>query len=113
MKVFKTMLVGALITGGAAITAEELGADAPEIDRDGDALVKELDVRPDDRDFTDTAIVASNRASGPGLVVCAAFNANGRPLGRAAMRVPGNGLRYLRASDVSNGIDYIGIIGKS
>jgi len=41
-------------------------------------------------------------------VFCAAYDANGHALGRAAMRVPAKGLRYLRASDLSSGIDYVG-----
>ena len=79
-----------------------------DIDRDGMALRAELDVRPDDRDTTDTAIIASNTSGRPARVICTAFDANGNRLGTAGMRVPGKGLRYLRASDLANGVDYVG-----
>lgn len=101
----KYLVLIAVCLYGHAAMAED--TDVIEIERDGVALATELDVRPDDRDFTDTAIVASAVGRGA-LVVCQAYNANGRFLGSAAMRVPANGLRYLRASDLANGVDYVG-----
>ena len=41
-------------------------------------------------------------------VSCVAIDGNGNILGRGYTVVPSNGLRYLRASDLSNGIDYVG-----
>ena len=101
-------LMSCLVTLGLFGVANAEEANVPEILRDGIALADELMVRPEDRDTTDTAIVASNMGPRPALVICSAFNANGNVLGAARMRVPRRGLRYLRASDLSNGVDYVG-----
>ena len=101
------ILATGLLWAAVASAVDFDALDATEIDRDADALAADLAIR-DDRDTTDTAIVASNTAANPALVVCAALSANGQTLGAAAMRVPGHGLRYLRASDVAKGADFVG-----
>ncbi|MDP6377344.1 MAG: hypothetical protein QF515_18855 [Pseudomonadales bacterium] len=106
MKQLKLTSLFLLALTGTAIADP---ADTPaDIDRDGDALRDELSLRPDDRDITDTAVVATNTSSQPAVMICAAFDSNGHKLGAASMRVPAKGLRYVRASDLSNGIDYVG-----
>ena len=42
------------------------------------------------------------------LVRCVGFNHNGTPVGRIALKIPGNGLRFALASDLANGLDFIG-----
>ncbi len=94
----------------ASITVQADDSDAVEIVRDGADLAVELDVRPD-RDTTDTAIVASSVGDAnvdSAVVICRAFDANGQRIGIAKMQVPARGLRYLRASDITNGQDYVG-----
>ena len=69
-------LMSCLVTLGLFGVANAEEANVPEILRDGIALADELMVRPEDRDTTDTAIVASNMGPRPALVICSAFNAN-------------------------------------
>ena len=97
-------VAGSILAGN--VQAQE--TDAMEIDRTGTDLRSEVAVRPNDRVTTDTAVVATNTSGRPARVMCAALDSNGNALGRAAMRVPAKGLRYLRASDLSNGRDYVG-----
>ncbi len=100
--------LAAAVSGFAATGSFAAEDNAPEIDRGQDQLSDLLRDRPIDRDSTDTAIIASNASGRGALVVCTAFNANGRRLGAGAMRVPAHGLRFLRAQDLANGEDYIG-----
>ena len=41
-------------------------------------------------------------------VACRAFDADGDPVGRIWMHVPANGLRFVLASDLSHGQDFVG-----
>ena len=66
-----------------------------------------LKPRPD-VDVIDTALIFNNPRRHKTLVACAGYDANGRVLGRAYTVVPANGVRFLRASDISNGRDFIG-----
>ncbi len=105
MNYLKMLTVAVLLSAGFATHAQDIVAER-EIDLDGAVLAEEM--RRPDRDTTDTAVIASNSGDKAALVVCNAANANGRVLGRAAMRVPAGGLRFLRASDIANGADYVG-----
>jgi hypothetical protein len=78
-----------------------------EITRDAADLRDALHPPPD-IDFTDTALVFTNRSDKPGYVNCAGFNANGEGVGRIWLRVPANGLRFAFASDLSDAADFIG-----
>ena len=79
------------------------------LDRGADDLLADLeDSTHLDRDIADTALVFSNATDLPVVVKCAATDANGNILGRAHTHVPGNGLRYLRASDLAGGVDFVG-----
>ena len=79
-----------------------------EIDRDGDALSEEIRPRPTDTDIADTALVFTNQTRHRVEVRCLARNDDGETIGRARIVVPGGGLRYLRASDLSEGADFVG-----
>ena len=68
-----------------------------------DMLKMERDV-----DVIDTALIFNNPRRQRTLVVCVGYNANGRALGRAFSIVPGNGVRLIRASDISDGRDFLG-----
>jgi hypothetical protein len=79
-----------------------------EIDRDAVALQDELRVRDIDRDVADTALVFTNLGGLDARVRCVAFDRNGRPIGRAWVKLPSLGLRYVLASDISRNRDFIG-----
>jgi len=79
-----------------------------EVDRDGDQLRDEIRPRPVDTDRADTALVFTNRSQGVVQVRCMSRTHNGEIIGQAGTQVPPNGLRYIRASDFSEGRDYLG-----
>jgi len=86
-----------------------------EIQRLGEVVIdRGLDTLPDDirppidPDTADTVLVFTNLGSTYAAVKCVAFNRNGRPIGRTATRVPALGVRYVTASDISDGLDFIG-----
>ena len=84
-------------------------SDATEIEIDrGEAELRDT-LRPHpDNDVIDTALVFTNGLETPTSVHCVAFSENGQALGRAWVRIPGRGLRFMRASDLANGRDFIG-----
>ncbi len=63
--------------------------------------------RPD-IDLTDTALVFNNALRHTTVVRCVAFGRNGHPLAKVRTIVPGNGLRFILASDLADGLDFIG-----
>lgn len=81
-------------------------ADAREITRDATAL--RADLRVDDRDLVDTALVFTNAGDARAIVLCRAFDADGERVGRIRLKVPAGGLRYALASDLSLGRDFVG-----
>lgn len=78
-----------------------------EVIRDATELQAMLKKAPD-VDVVDTALVFNNPRRHKTLVACIGYNANGRVLGRAYTVVPANGVRFIRASDISNGRDFLG-----
>lgn len=84
--------------------------DAPEIDvaRDGAELQDEIRVRPTDVDIADTALIFTNTTAQQGGVRCIARGQDGAVVGRTYTTLPPNGLRYVRASDFSEGRDFVG-----
>ncbi|MCP4040239.1 MAG: hypothetical protein GY733_25060 [bacterium] len=87
--------------------AEELeGIEEVEISREVDELPN--DVEPADPDVANTALVFTNMSRVTTWVKCVGYNMNGEPIGRTATVLPPLGLRYVRASDISNGVDFIG-----
>ena len=79
--------------------AEDLGRDVRDL---------QTDIRPPDDDIADTAIVFSNFAGTERRVRCIAYNGAGEKIGRGLVGIPARGTRYIRASDLSNGADFIG-----
>jgi len=61
-----------------------------------------------DTDVANTALVFNNAGRVATTVYCTAFSGNGEILGRGKTRVPAKGVRYLRASDLSDGVDFVG-----
>jgi len=61
-----------------------------------------------DTDVANTALVFNNTTHEAASVICRAYGANGELLGRRIARVPARGVRYLRASDLSSGADFVG-----
>lgn len=89
--------------------ARDLDAiDAVEISRDIDTLPDVIEPDPSDMDVADTALVFTNLSRRTSWVKCVGFNKNGEPVGRTKTQIPPLGLRYVRASDISNGVDFIG-----
>lgn len=78
------------------------------ISREIDTLPTEIEPQPEDPDLADTALVFTNMSRRNAGVVCVGFNKNGEPVGRTATRIPPLGLRYILASDISDGVDFIG-----
>lgn len=98
-------------------SAGALATDAPvdfgepgvEILRDATDLSIDLRPRPvDDLDVADTALVFTNLGARASRVKCVAFGKNGAPVGRAWLKLPALGLRYLLASDLSSDRDFVG-----
>ena len=114
-------LVIAFVTllGANQISAQEvaIAGDAVSVDsgedigiqvvRGADQLQAMLKRRPD-VDVIDTALVFNNPRRHKTLIACVGYGANGNVLGRAYTVVPANGLRFIRASDISNGRDFLG-----
>ncbi len=100
-------LAAALVALAApALAQEELAID---VDRSAAELADVLKrpVDPVDPDLVETALVFTTEGE-RGVVVCAAHDSNGNLLGTLRVRVPANGLRYLRGRDFSGGADYVG-----
>ena len=103
------ILVVELGLAASAVAEPSLGdlTDAAEIERDPLEL-EALLADPVDPDFLDTVLVFHNSSTTTALVGCAAVSANGRGLGRGYVKIPGNGVRHLLASDLSNDVDFVG-----
>lgn len=90
------------------IAAEAKEMQPAEVERDAAELIDELRVRPEDRDVADTAMVFTNFTGKRQRVICAAFDRNGRIVGKSASWLPPYGLRFVLASDVADDLDFIG-----
>ncbi len=78
----------------------------PEISRDPVDLAPDL--RPIDEDVANTALVFTNWSGRDRAILCVAFNGNGEPIGRRAIKVPSNGTKYMLASDLAGNRDFVG-----
>jgi len=101
------LAAGLLVLGSTVASAQLINA------RDDARTEAELkvDVRQAierDTDVANTALIFNNTTGQDTLVVCSAYSAEGRMLGRKTAQIPARGLRYLRASDISKGVDFIG-----
>ncbi len=90
--------------GDLVSAAEDL---PPEVEIDRDSLARDLRPRPDD-DTVDTALVFTNLGTGHRVAKCIGFDEWGRAVGRVRFRIPSRGLRYVLASDLSQGADFVG-----
>ena len=90
--------------------AQSLPVDsAALIDRGSVDLLADLeDSTHRDTDSADTALVFTNKGYTRGGVWCTAYDSDGDVVGRADTSVPGNGLRYLRASDLAGRVNFVG-----
>ena len=96
----------AVLVAPAQATAQSVAE--VDIERDADALRDEIRPRPKDVDVADTLLVFTNTSGGRAIVRCAAYDASGAAVGRTRTLVPGNGVSYIRASDLSHGRDFVG-----
>ena len=108
-----TALIPLLSLGLAAVSAAQSPIEEHEsavvIDRGSVDLLADLeDATHLDADVADTALVFTNIGANRTGVWCRAYDSDGNIVGRADTFVPGNGLRYLRASDLSGGTDFVG-----
>lgn len=131
MNYIKNLLVGAAATAAfaapvaagpaltKAVSAEDL-ADLAAVESVADSEFREVhrkldELRPDlrprpiphPRSFA-TVVLFTNTRFSRAWVRCAAYDGNGVILGGARTLVPGNGVRFLRASDIANGRKYLG-----
>ena len=103
------LLALAVAPSAAARDMLDGGDDGIEITRDAAELPNELRPRPpEDADVADTALVFTNEGGSAARVRCAGFNKNGYAVGRAWVAIPARGLRYVLASDLSRGRDFVG-----
>ncbi len=85
-------------------------AETVEVERDGVQLHDQIrDHRPD-LDTVDTALVFTAVRSRRTVVKCTGYDDNGHVVGAVRLRVPGRGLRYVLASDISHGRDFVGSV---
>jgi hypothetical protein len=89
----------------AAVSAQEV--DPPDVTHEESEL-EELLEQPVDAPRVNTALVFSSLADVELRVVCRARNAQGDAIGHAAVRVPAHGVRFLLASDFSDGAPFLG-----
>jgi len=107
-------LTRSIVFAAAALFLSSASAEAQTM-LDMDDSRSETQLREDmkeaverDTDVANTALVFNNTGGDPTHVFCTAHDASGRVLGSKVARIPGKGVRYLRASDLSSGVDFIG-----
>ena len=106
---FGLALGAPLLAGGAAHAQDDaLALPAVEIGRDVAALSDEIRPRPKDIDVADTILVFTSSNRRVRVVRCVARDGQGQAVGRTLTRVPAHGQSYIRASDISNGQDFVG-----
>lgn len=94
----------------AALLSTAAGAqesEVPDLSHDESELENVLE-EPVDAPRANTALVFSSLADVERRVVCRARNARGEEVGAAAVRVPAHGVRFLLASDFSDGEPFVG-----
>jgi hypothetical protein len=99
-------------TAALLMLADLAGAqEVAEVDEARDEIELQADVRDAidrDTDVANTALVFNNASRVATTVHCTAYSANGKAIGRKIARIPALGVRYLRASDLSGGADFVG-----
>lgn len=98
----------ARMTSSVSWLADFTETDAREVDRDVADLPTEIRPRPIDVDVVDTALVFTNTANVDRRIVCVGFDKQGQKVGRVLVKLPALGLRYVLASDLADGQDFVG-----
>ncbi|MCH2172966.1 hypothetical protein MK489_19485 [Myxococcota bacterium] len=109
--ILMAVLLTAQIAGAqSAARSDAAASDVREIDvvRDASDLPRDIRPRPIDDNTADTLLLFTNNDPDPVRVKCLARNTYGEVIGRARTGIAGNGLSYLRASDLSYGRDFVG-----
>jgi len=99
-----SVLAAALLLAAAA-GAQEI--DPPDVTHEESELEAVLEDAVD-APHVNTALVFSSLADVELRVVCRARNAQGEAIGHAALRVPAHGVRFLLATDFSDGAPFLG-----
>ena len=102
------VLVCTALLLGAAASQAQTPTDRDDSRGEEQLRVEVRQAMDRDTDTTNTALVFNNTTAAVAHVVCIAYSAEGRMLGRKVARLPARGVRYLRASDLSGGTDFIG-----
>jgi hypothetical protein len=97
-------LFAALLLATAAGAQE---VDPPDVTHDDSELEDVLE-QPVAAPHVNTALVFSSLVDHETRVVCRARNAQGEAVGAAAVRIPPDGVRFLLASDFSDGAPFVG-----
>lgn len=90
-------------TDGEIVTPEGI-----QIDRPGDTLPAAVNDTLAAANRFDTALLFTNTSNRQALVLCKSFDSNGAAVGNHWLSVPGKGLSFALASDISNGVAFIG-----
>lgn len=100
------LAVSAVLAGAGLTQAQGVEIDEA---RGAEELRAEMrDAAAGDVDTTNTALLFNNVTRINSYVVCTAYDGNGNVLGTKRAYVPKRGVKYLRASDFSNGADFVG-----
>jgi len=91
-----------------AVAAQD-AASVREIERDAVSLRDRIELPPPpDVSTADTAIVFTNVGNRHAAARCVAFDYEGERIGQTRVRVPARGMRWLLASDLSDGQRFVG-----
>lgn len=101
---FWTSLAAASLLAAAAGAQEIDPPDVTHQESELEAVLEDPVAAP----HVNTALVFSSLADVELRVVCRARNAAGEAIGHAAVRVPAHGVRFLLASDFSDGAPFLG-----
>lgn len=110
MSALRPVLTGLTVLLLALLATPVLAQSIPEveIDRPADELPDALGPDPIDPDRLDSVLVFTSTGN-PAAVRCTANDGNGDPIGSAVtVPLPADGLRWIRASDLSDGADFVG-----
>ena len=100
------MILFLCLVAGTATAQDD--TEPPLVDRGADELTDAVDIRSDDVDFVDTALVFTNLSDRDATVRCRGFDVDGNEVGSIKVMPPAAGLRFVFASDLSGGVDFAG-----
>ena len=102
------VLAGAALLAAAAPAWAQTVVDLDESRSEAELRVDMRDAVERDTDVVNTALVFNNTSPDVSHVICLAHDAQGQYLARRIVRIPAQGVRYLRASDFATRGDFIG-----